>query len=121
MKESATEFKSEYLNGLLYLEPIGEIDHHTAKSLREKIDRDIYFYRPRTAVLALSKISFMDSSGLGLILGRYTKLNDMGSKLKLEDPTVEILKILRLAGVDKLIEILWSDSTGEKCGKTAAN
>ena len=122
MKENASALKSEYLNGMLYLEPSGEIDHHTAKTLREKMDRDIYFYRPRVAVLALSKISFMDSSGLGLILGRYTKLNDMGGKLKLENPTAEILKILRLAGVDKLIEILWTASageTGEKSRQTA--
>ena len=121
MKEPATELKSEYRNGLLYLKPTGEIDHHTAKTLREKIDRDIYFYHPRVAVIALSGISFMDSSGLGLILGRYTKLSDMGGKLKLENPTTEILKILRLAGVDKLIEILWTDSAGVKSGKTAAN
>ena len=117
MKETAVQIRSEYQSGLLYLEPTGEIDHHTAKVLREKMDRDIYFYRPRVAVLALSGISFMDSSGLGLILGRYTKLNDMGGKLKLEDPSEEILKILRLAGVDKLIEILWSDPVGEPSGK----
>lgn len=114
MKETAAELKSEYLNGLLYLEPIGEIDHHTAKALREKMDRDIYFYRPKAAVLSLGRISFMDSSGLGLILGRYTKLGDLGSKLKIEDPTDEILKILRLAGVDKLIEIVRTDRNGRR-------
>lgn len=81
----------------------GEIDHHTAKFIREEIDKAIYFYRPQSAVMDLAAITFMDSSGLGLILGRYTQIMQLGGKFILKDPTPEITKILVLAGVDRLI------------------
>jgi stage II sporulation protein AA (anti-sigma F factor antagonist) len=81
----------------------GEIDHHTAKFIRDEIDKAIYYYRPQKAVMDLSEITFMDSSGLGLILGRYTQMIQLGGSFKLKDPTPEITKILILAGVDRLI------------------
>ena len=84
----------------------GEIDHHSAPSIREAIDRDVFFYRTPKVVLDLSSIDFMDSSGLGLILGRYRKIKDMGSELILKDPTEEIMKIIKLSGVDKFIKII---------------
>ena len=81
----------------------GEIDHHTAKFIRDEIDKAIYYYRPKSAVMDLSAITFMDSSGLGLILGRYTQMVQLGGTLKIKDPTPQITKILVLAGVDRLI------------------
>ncbi|MBO5744296.1 MAG: anti-sigma factor antagonist [Clostridia bacterium] len=83
----------------------GEIDHHSAKSIREQMDTEIFCHRKPKVILDLSGIDFMDSSGLGLILGRYTKIKDLGAVLILKDPTQEIIKILKLAGVDKLIKI----------------
>ena len=56
-------------------------------------------------MLELSRVDFMDSSGLGLILGRYTRMKDIQGILKLSHPTPQIIKILTLAGVDKLIPI----------------
>ena len=83
----------------------GEVDHHSAKGLREEIDHAMYLYRPETLALDLSGVDFMDSSGLGLILGRYTKLNVLGGKLVVARPTPEIRKLLQLAGADKLFLI----------------
>lgn len=103
--ESAKAY-SEYCNNILYLRLVGEIDHHTAPLVREQMDRDIYFFRPKSVVMVLDGIDFMDSSGLGLILGRYTKIKDLGGVLKIENPTAEIEKILKLAGVDRLIPIV---------------
>lgn len=98
--------ESEYCNGILCFRPTGEIDHHTAPALREQMDRDIYFFRPKTVILTLDGIEFMDSSGLGLILGRYTKVKELLGNMKIEDPTEEIEKILRLAGVERLIPVV---------------
>jgi len=81
----------------------GEIDHHTAKFIRSEIDKAIFYYRPHNATMDLSAITFMDSSGLGLILGRYTQIVQLGGTFKLKDPTPQISKILVLAGVDRLI------------------
>lgn len=97
-----TEVRCDYENQILKVTLVGEIDHHSAGGMREEIDRNIYFYRPKKLVMDLSMIGFMDSSGLGLILGRYTKIKDLGGEMTIENPSEEILKILTLAGADKL-------------------
>ncbi len=89
----------------------GEIDHHTARTARVEIDRQIYFYKAGTVVLDLSEIAFMDSSGLGLILGRYTHIREMGGVLKVLNPTKSVKRLLTLAGTEKIIPII---STNEK-------
>jgi stage II sporulation protein AA (anti-sigma F factor antagonist) len=96
---------SEFCGGVLYFRLTGEIDHHCAPYIREQMDRDLYFFRPQRVILALDGIDFMDSSGLGLILGRYTKIRDMQGVLEIEDPTPQIEKILKLAGVNRLIPV----------------
>ena len=103
MKEA--DVYSELCNEELMIRISGEIDHHSAGKIREIIDRDVFFYRAPRVILDLSAIDFMDSSGLGLILGRYTKIKDMGSVLIIKDPTQVIMKILKLSGVDRFIKI----------------
>lgn len=91
---------------ILYVCIDGDIDHHSAKFIRETIDKEIFLTRPRVMILELSEVDFMDSSGLGLILGRYTRMREIGGLLKLSNPTPQTVKILALAGVDKLIPIM---------------
>lgn len=98
--------ESEFCNGMLCFRLTGEIDHHSVVSVREQMDKDIWFYSPSVVVLTLDGIDFMDSSGLGLILGRYTRVRDLQGEMRLENPTPQIEKILRLAGVDKLIPVI---------------
>jgi len=86
----------------------GEIDHHNAKAARVEIDRQIYFYRAKTVMLDLKNVGFMDSSGLGLILGRYTHVNELGGALKILNPSAGVEKVLRLAGTEKIIPIVRS-------------
>lgn len=100
-----TECKIEYDEGILIISISGDIDHHSAKPLREEIDSNLYIYRASTVILDLSGIEFMDSSGLGLILGRYTKIKDLGGRLIIANPDDSVIKILTLAGADKLITI----------------
>ena len=84
----------------------GEIDHHTAAEIRDGLDRMITETRPKTMVLELSDIDFMDSSGLGLVLGRYRRLNEIGSRMIIKNPGARTERILSMAGVDKLIKII---------------
>lgn len=84
----------------------GEIDHHSAAEIREGLDKMIAVSRPKVMVLELSGIDFMDSSGLGLVLGRYRRLNEMGSQMVIKNPGARTEKILAMAGVDKLIKII---------------
>ncbi len=98
---------------------LGEIDHHSAKGLREAIDREIFYHRPKELLLSLAEVGFMDSSGLGLILGRYTMMQELGGTMKILDPTPQIVKILRLAGLEKKIPVekkKVSPAAGQKAG-----
>lgn len=89
----------------LVVRVLGDVDHHSTVGLREEIDRQLLEMRPRRLVLDLSATEFMDSSGLGLILGRYRKAQEMGIRLVLFRPTLAILRILALAGVENMLEI----------------
>ena len=91
--------------GVLEVKLMGEIDHHSAVSVRADIDGLIFDLRPQKVVLDLSEISFMDSSGLGLIMGRYALIKDFGGTLSLRAPTVAVMKILTLAGMERMIKI----------------
>ena len=95
------EFKDNVLN----IKIKGDIDHHTAKEVRADIDTLVLESSPKELVLDLSGVEFMDSSGLGLVLGRYKKQSDFGGKMKIINPTRRIVQILQLAGVEKIIKI----------------
>lgn len=90
----------------------GEIDHHSARKVRVKIDELLYYYRPKKIYLDLSKIAFMDSSGLGLILGRFTLARELGGELIIRDPGESVKKILDLAGTSRLIKIEKNEQKG---------
>ena len=96
---------SDVKGGVLYVKLLGDIDHHSAKSVRDSVDDLIRRNNPLELELDLSAVDFMDSSGLGLVLGRYKKQTDMGGKMKIVNPTRRVMQILQLAGVDKIIRI----------------
>lgn len=83
----------------------GEIDHHSAVSVRSEIDAAIYEMGPEKTVLDLSNINFMDSSGLGLIMGRYALMQKLGGVLTLKNPNERVVKIFELAGLGRIIKI----------------
>ena len=83
----------------------GELDHHSVKEIREVIDASLVDHRPMQVVLDLGEVSFTDSAGLGLILGRYTRISGYGGTLRLVGVSEEFMKILRLAGTDRFLAI----------------
>ena len=105
MQESEKILKAITTGGTLIIYLDGDIDHHNARSVRQKIDSKLFIQRPRELVLDLSKVSFMDSSGLGLILGRYTKSAELGILFRITNPNRQIKKILDLAGIHRLIRV----------------
>ncbi|MBE6540823.1 MAG: STAS domain-containing protein [Ruminococcaceae bacterium] len=105
MTEQSTGIKSITSGKTLTVFLDGDIDHHNARMIRSKIDTKIYIQRPDELILDLSRVCFMDSSGLGLILGRYTKAVELGIVFKVVNPTPQIRKILDLAGTERLIKI----------------
>ena len=105
-------FSYEIKNSNLEIKLDGEIDHHSAINVRSDIDELIFEIRPKKLILDLSSISFMDSSGLGLIMGRYSLIKEFGGTLLLRSPTVAVMKILSLAGMEKMIKIEASNKEG---------
>ncbi len=96
-------------NNVLTVKILGDIDHHSARFVREKIDATIFDLKPVLILLDLSFVEFMDSSGLGLILGRYTLAKDLGCDFKLYKPSASVRKILSLAGIERLMKIEGGD------------
>ena len=105
MLNEGAECRSEYREGVLYASICGEIDHHTAVYVREKIDMEMFTHRPKKLVIDLGQVGFMDSSGLGLILGRSAIAEEIGARVELCNVGKRILKILSMAGVDRIENI----------------
>ena len=91
----------------------GEIDHHSAVRIRTQMDGRINELLPKRAILELSGIEFMDSSGVGLIMGRYMRMQAIGGKLIVRNPNERIVKIFKLAGLEKIVNIEVKESKNE--------
>ena len=97
--------------------PIGELDHHAAGEVREKIDTALLRQNIRTLQIDLSGLTFMDSSGVGLIMGRYRALG-MGQKcIMAVNADEHINKLLHLSGVYRYMEIQKNGEEGGNYGK----
>lgn len=83
----------------------GELDHHTAKEMREKIDDAVELNMPSMLVLDFKNINFMDSSGIGLVMGRYRNLSKTGAELHITNAPPQIYKMFKLAGIEKLAKV----------------
>ena len=82
-----------------------EIDHHTTEKIRRIADYEIERHIPRKVIFDFNKVSFMDSAGIGLILGRYKNASMLGSKVELINVNRSVFKILKMSGILKLIPI----------------
>ncbi len=80
----------------------GELDHHVAASIRREIDDAVTRDKPRELVLDFRGVSFMDSSGIGLVMGRYRIQQEHEGTLRVEGTSPQIRKVMRLAGLDRL-------------------
>ncbi len=79
-----------------------EIDHHTAKTIREGVDLYLYKNKPRELVLDFSGVSFMDSSGIGLIIGRAGKAEEIGAAVTVSGLSPVLYRLVRMSGIEKL-------------------
>ena len=84
----------------------GEIDHHCAQPMRAEIDAKIDDLQPSVLVLDFAGVTFMDSSGIGIIIGRYKKISYFGGKVFVINTDTRIKKSLMICGLHKIIEIM---------------
>lgn len=104
MKKNCT-FEVKRQEEILEFTLRGEIDHHSAVAIRTEMDQRILSERPKKTVLDLEEIDFMDSSGLGLIMGRYALMQRMGGELTLRHPNERLCKIFELANLGRIVKI----------------
>ena len=85
--------------GAMLVRLIGELDHHSAVKTREELDAYLRDESVRNLTLDLSGLTFMDSSGIGVIIGRYKLINGRGGTLTIQKPGPSVDKLLRMSGV----------------------
>lgn len=96
-----TEFQENKLTAYLS----GDIDHHTSAEIRIVIDLEIEKLHPERIILDFSEVTFMDSSGIGLVMGRYKAAKPYGGKISVSGASQQIKKVMKLAGLERLAEI----------------
>ena len=95
----------ESSGNLMVVYLIGELDHHTAGEIREKIDKAISYKKPNHLVLHFKNITFMDSSGIGLVMGRYRLMQNHHGSVEIKNVTPQTKKIMELAGLGRIASI----------------
>ncbi|HHY63920.1 MAG TPA: anti-sigma factor antagonist [Clostridiaceae bacterium] len=96
-------FKRDGTALIAYIE--GEIDHHTSRILRERIDSKFIVEPVKNLIMDLSRVTFMDSAGIGFILGRMKKVSSIGGEMSIRNPRPEIMKMLKMSHIDSLIKL----------------
>lgn len=96
--------KTENINGALTVYLSGEIDHHTARPTREKTDETLMKEKPKELILDFSGVTFMDSSGVGLVMGRYKYAAALGCKTTVTGLRERDKKIMLMSGLSRLVE-----------------
>lgn len=97
------QVNSKLLNDTLYLNIVGELDEHSAGFVREKLDEKLSSLFFRQVILDLSKLSFMDSTGIGILIGRYKKLKEKNIPIFLSNPSTHIDKILKMTAIYEIM------------------
>ncbi len=98
------QFTSFLDNGTLTVALTGEIDHHCAKQYIQAISAKIEAYTPSLCVLDFSEVSFVDSSGIAVVINALRSMHQIEGRLLLAGMKPQAMKVFRTAGIDKLIE-----------------
>ena len=89
----------------LTLEITEEIDHCEVEKIRRKADYEIERYIPRKVIFDFNKVTFMDSAGIGMLLGRYKLTKILGGTLEAINVNESVKKIFTMSGIHKIIKI----------------
>ena len=82
-----------------------EVDHHNAEEIRKSADSVIEKNHIKYVIFDFKDTEFMDSSGIGLVMGRYKLMQELNGKVTVRNPPNHIRKVMRLSGIDRLASI----------------
>lgn len=88
---------------LLILKITEEIDDYSVQKIRRKADYEIERYMPRKVIFDFDRVTFMDSAGIGMVIGRYKEVSMLGGSLELANMSETVKKIFQMSGVLKII------------------
>ena len=98
------EFQTNLLNDIMTVALSGDLDERSAKPTREYLDKNIQTYEFRTLILDFDKVDFMDSTGIGVLLGRYKKIKANGAELCVKNVHPQLDKVFRVSGLYQIIK-----------------
>ena len=91
---------------LLVFKISDEIDDHNVQKIRGKVDYEIERYMPKRIVFDFDSVSFMDSAGIGLMIGRYKFATMLGAKLEMINVRGSVKRIFEMSGILRLIPLV---------------
>ena len=97
----------------------GEIDHHSAAEMRILTDGELARTMPAVLNFDMSSVTFMDSSGIGLILGRSRTMQAWNGRVRISAPSERVARILKLSGLGALISAGRNNNSGNDPGKSS--
>ncbi|MGE4284130.1 MAG: anti-sigma F factor antagonist [Clostridia bacterium] len=83
----------------------GELDHHTSVEVREKIDKEINMKQIKNLIFDFEGLSFMDSSGIGVVIGRYKQIQKISGKIGIVGLNPQTDRIINISGLHKIIPV----------------
>lgn len=94
----------EQKDNVLIIHVDGELDHHNSIFIRKNADEILCKHNVKIVVFDFLKTSFMDSSGIGVIMGRYKKIKPLGGSIGVINASKSIEKILLFSGLNKIVK-----------------
>lgn len=98
------EFRTDLLNGVMTVAMSGDLDERSAKSTRDYLDKNIQDYVFHTLLLDFRQVDFMDSTGIGVLLGRYKKVKALGGEICVKNLNAQLDKVFRISGLYQIIK-----------------
>lgn len=104
----------DFINNKLIIRINGDIDHHTCEEIRSKIDNEIGRKNPKSIIFDMKNVSFMDSSGIGVIIGRYKQIMNNGGLAAMINLKPQIRRVYDICGLRKIIPIYENEAQAVK-------
>ncbi len=89
----------------LIVKVTGELDHHSAVDVREHVDHELTCGQAKNLIFDFADLEFMDSSGIGVVIGRYKMVTSMGGKVAIAGAKPGVDRILLLSGIHKIMPV----------------
>ena len=103
MRKVEVEFKAS--DNALTVKIRGEIDAESVAALRRKIDVEYDCNAVKNMIFDLKEVGFMDSSGIGMIIGRYKRVSALGGVIKIKNANNTVKRIIELSGLGRIVRL----------------